>query len=591
MSTATYAAEFSARSGVARTAGGASVGLSTNTLREPTYFEGELRDPLLLREAMAALHAVVTSDFRYKPRKLADRAEFAAWLAGQDRLFLDDAAGVDSRARRAAELESRLADLDLRRAARRADFIAAKARFFEEVAWRDSYELFYLLDPVVTVHPDEVSFEAFSRDESTYARLGVGHGLFSAVGDWQCGTTNIDFSLRLHDELERLRTYRRTRFGVRPGGFAVDTTGSGGSRGHLEKKIDLPESWVNGFLQVHATMSLSLSRVRLEPVDLFNLLRTLRRLGRAKTSPRAIRWELTPGEPVRVVLEPWEHALTLSPTKPYGGPVPRTIRTWGRDRLRTVERLLPRATGVTVHLAGTGMPSLYVLDLGESASFTLGLSGWTDNDWTGGAGGADKFALLARPADCTADELLATYKVFQERRRLDESELSAATGLSRDVARSAVSALCAAGRATADLAAADRGSGAGPMVYRHRDLFAGPFDAKAAARATRGGASPGSKLGGDLQRTAERMVAAGAVRVIARRPVALGDTVTWKLSGNARGPDGQPRRPLVHLGADGRVIEASCTCPFYAQHKLTQGPCEHVLALRQLHLDRTKEVG
>ncbi len=109
-----------------------------------------------------------------------------------------------------------------------------------------------------------------------------------------------------------------------------------------------------------------------------------------------------------------------------------------------------------------------------------------------------------------------------------------------------MSALCAAGRATADLAASV--TSGGPMVYRHRDLFAGPFDAKAAARAVGGGASPGTKLGGDVQKTAERMVAAGAVRVIARRPAALGDTVTWKLSGNARGPDGQPRRPLVHLG-------------------------------------------
>ena len=439
----------------------------------------------------------------------------------------------------------------------------------------------------MTVHPDEVSFEAFSRDESTYARLGLGHGLFAGVDGLTCGTTNIDFSIRLHDELERLRTYRRTRFGVQPGGFGVETTGAGRARGHLEKKIDLPESWVNGFLQVHAASSLSLTRVRLDPVDLFNMLRTLRRLGRARTSPRALRWELTPGEPVRVVFEPWEHVLTLSRQHPYGGPVQTTVRTWGRDRLRTVERLAPLVRGATVHLAGTGLPSLYVLDLGGGASFTLGLSGWTDNDWTGaGAGGGDKFALLSRPADCTADQVMAAYTALRERRRLDEFELSEEAGLSRDAARAAVSALCAAGRATADLAATDlQSEHGGRMVYRHRDLFAGPFDAKAAQRATGGGATPGVKLGGDRQRLAERMVAAGAVRVIARRPVALGETVTYKLSGNARGPDGQARRPLVHVGADARVIEASCTCPFYAKHRLTQGPCEHVLALRQLHLD------
>ena len=570
----TYAAQFDARSTVSRTGG---VGLATNRLREPAYFEGELRDPLLVREAMAALHAVVTSDFRFKPRKLEDRAAFAAWLAEQDRLFLTDHGGT-RRALRVSELETTLADLDRKRQERRKTFIEAKARYFEEVAWRNSYELWYLLDPVVTVAPDEVSFEAFSRDESTYARLSLGHGGFSGVGDLTPGTTNIDFSLRLHEELGRLRTYRRTRFGVAPGGFASETIGAGVSSRHVEKKIDLPESWVNGFLQVHATMSLSLTRVSVAPIDLFDLLRTLRRLGRARTSPRAVRWELVPGEPVRVVLEPWEHELTFE--RRYEGPTAQTIRTWGRDRLRTVERLMPVTRDATVHLAGTGMPSLYVLDLGEGVSFTLGLSGWTDNDWTGG----DKFSLLSRPTDCTAEQVMTAYESLRNVRRATELELHEATGLSRAATRAALSALCAAGRATADLG----GSVGGQMLYRHRDLFAGPFDKKAAERATRGGATPGTKVGGGRQRLAERMVQQGAVRIIARRPVEQGGRTTWKLSGNARGPDGRPNRPLVHVDAEARVVEASCTCPHYKKHRMTQGPCEHVLALRQLHVERER---
>lgn len=581
-----YTAQFTGRSGVSRTsAGAATVGLSTNSLREPTFLEGELRDPLRLRESLSALHAVVVSDFRFKPRTLADRAEFAAWLAEQDRQFLAGLGGA-GKATRIAELEAKLAELDLRRNARRREFIAAKARYFNEVAWRSSYEMWYLLDPVVTVHPDEISFEAFSRDESTYARLGVGLDLFSAVGDVQCGTTNIDFSLALHDELQRLRTYRATRFGVQPGGFAVDTVGAGKTRSHLEKKIPLPESWVNGFLQVHATMSLSLTRLSVAPVDLFNLLRTLRELGRARKSPRALRWELTPGEAVRAVIEPWERVLTFSSDRPFEGPTAVTIRTWGRDRLRTIERLLPITRDVTLHLAGTGMPSLYVLDLGDGVTFTLGLSGWTDNDWTSSMAGSDKFALLTRPSDCDADQLLAAYKALRDHRRLDESALAAAAMLSRADARAAVSALCAAGRATADLSASVAGS---TMVYRHRDLFAGPFDRAAAERATRGGATPGVKLGGNRQLVAEQIVASDAVRIIARRPLQQGGVLTWKLSGNARGPDGTPRRPLVHVDPGGRVIDASCTCNYYRQHRLTQGPCEHVLALRQLHLSRSRE--
>ena len=68
----------------------------------------------------------------------------------------------------------------------------------------------------------------------------------------------------------------------------------------------------------------------------------------------------------------------------WDGPKPVSIRTWGRDRLRTLARLIPVCKGVDVYLAGHGLPSIYVLDLGDLL-FTLALSGWTDNDWTGGA--------------------------------------------------------------------------------------------------------------------------------------------------------------------------------------------------------------
>ena len=44
----------------------------------------------------------------------------------------------------------------------------------------------------------------------------------------------------------------------------------------------------------------------------------------------------------------------------------------------------------TVHLLGSGMPSFYVADLGD-LSFTLGLSGWTANDWST----AGNFDLMA----------------------------------------------------------------------------------------------------------------------------------------------------------------------------------------------------
>ena len=45
-------------------------------------------------------------------------------------------------------------------------------------------------------------------------------------------------------------------------------------------------------------------------------------------------------------------------------------------------------------------------------------------------------------------------------------------------------------------------------------------------------------------------------------------------------------RPLMSVDHEGHVIEATCTCGFFKKHKLTQGPCEHILALRLAHMSR-----
>jgi hypothetical protein len=535
----------------------AHLAFATNTLREPTFFEGVLGRPLVMREAMAALHRVVVSDYKYRPR---ERVEFFAWLAEQDRKFLAGLAlkGKDVR-QRMDTIEARLAELDAARDVRLRPFYRARRAYFE-YAYVNEYELSYVLDPVITVHPDEVAFEAFSRDESMYARLAAKYELFEKVERFECGTTNIDFSARLSGELDRMRTYRDTRFTIDPGGFAVM---HGAADVHKEKKIDLPESWVMGFLQVHSTMTLELTRLRMAPVDLYNVCRFLRR-HRTKRSPRAMRYELTPGKPVRVVLEPWEHAIELTGSPAYDGPKERTIRTWGRDRLQAMARLIPVCRSVDVYLSGFGLPTIYVADLGP-ATFTLALSGWTDNDWTGKA----KFDLLARPMAVKGDELTRVYHALRETRFATDAAVAQRAGLSVDQSRAALSYLCQVGRAMYDLPG---------RVYRHRDLFVEPFTLQQAAsvlsKATEE-ADPRAKAARDIYESDN-------VRIIARRPVATG----FKLSGSAKGADGARVRPLIHLSPDGHIIEADCSCAYMKKHKMTQGPCEHVLALRLAHMER-----
>src|SRR5207248_103016 len=140
--------------------------------------------------------------------------------------------------------------------------------------------------------------------------------------------------------------------------------------------------------------------------------------------------------------------------------------------LRTLARLIPVCRRVDVYLAGYGLPSIYVLDLGPIV-FTLALSGWTDNDWSGGAA---RFDLLSRRLTVGVAELTKTYEALREVRRATDSALAARALQPVETVRSALSYLCQVGRAMYDL---------GGQVYRHRDLFQGSFSAQEAASAVR----------------------------------------------------------------------------------------------------------
>jgi len=112
-----------------------------------------------------------------------------------------------------------------------------------------------------------------------------------------------------------LRSYRKTRFAVDPGGFEVKTEGGADYR---EEKIDLPPSWLRGFMQLQAAMSFPIRRVPVSREGLYAILAHLKKKNRARKSPRAVRFELTPGRPVEIVLEPWELRVKLH-DKPYEG--------------------------------------------------------------------------------------------------------------------------------------------------------------------------------------------------------------------------------------------------------------------------------
>lgn len=534
---------YSGASNVRQDAGNTALAFAPDTLREPTYFRGSVARQLEFREAISALHDVVTSDLRFVPK---DRTAYLQWREQQS--YVDLAAVTQSQARIAAEttqLATELSRLEKSSYSRRQGFYQARQKYFDYLYNRDK-ELWFKLDPVITVHPDQVFFECFSRDESSYGRLAASYNVFDELGERACGTTNIDYSEKLYGEFQKIRSYKTTTLDIDPGGFNVQTSMEAEYR---EVKIDLPDSWVRGFLQVSAAATLKANVVELHPMDVHNLCFVLRR-NKELFGPRSLRWKLTPGGPVNVTVEPWNHVIAMPRSRMTDGNGGE-IRMWGRRRLHILERLLPRAKRVRVFLLGTGLPTFWVVDLGE-LSFTLGLSGWTQNNWSE-AGNFDLMAAREEVDDITRQrvftELGATWFATPE-------ELAARTNLATPIVASALAGWVQAGRAIYDL---DKG------VYRKRELTRDPL--------------PMEKL-----RFANAREEAAA-QLLHRGKIAIDKVDTAE--GLALEGRVQDRAKLYAVelvfDADRRLVEGECSCDYFIRNRLHKGPCEHMLALRAAH--------
>jgi hypothetical protein len=532
------------RSGLREGPGGAAIALAPNLAREPVAFDAPLLHPLRFREAVSALHDVVISDLRYKPR---DTSAYEAWKKEEARRL----AAVRGEAFRQAKAEilSRRQDpvspgleTDYRRCLKR--YWTVRQRYADYLRKHD-LDLWRLLmpcDPVVTVADDVVFFECFSADESSYGCLTVDRdGGFGPASGVRAGTTNVDYSWALYDRFQALRTYRETRLRVDPEGFEVATQERPDYR---EEKIDLPSGWLRGFLQVQAAMGFPMRRVDLPREAVYSVLAWLRRR-KARASPRALRFELLPGKPPTLVLEPWgEAVVTRGPA--YQGPPGEPIRLWGRQRLLALARLLPLADRVEVYLLGTGLPSFWIVRMGEMR-FTLGLSGWTANDWTRGSA----LDLLAPPADPPATLVDLVGAAARGLKRSLFAELEAESGAGPAQTAAALNRLAHAGQLIYDL-------GAG--VYRWR-----PILPQAAGEAELGPENP--------ERAAAREIAARR-----RARVESRQEAPRKASLVAGVADGKPVELLVD--ADGRIRRGRCVCSHHYRYGIRAGPCRHLLALR-----------
>ena len=531
------------RSAVTEGAFGLAIALEPNLRRDRVSFRGRLKHPLRFREAMSALHDVVISDLRYKPR---DKSGYQQWLAEQQQRE----AAIRSGAEKAKKAELAAASSQTIRPGLEAEYSRQRKTYWDareqysRYLMRHDPEVWRLLmpcDPVITVAPDSLFFECFSADESSYGCLTVARDAFTDESDVRLGTTNVDYTWSLYEHFQKLRSYRETRFEIDPSGFEVTTSDSAG---HREEKIDLPNSWLRGFMQLQSAMSLPMRRVSLGREGLYNIIAWLKR-HRASKSPRAIRFELQRGKPTDVVLEPWEKRFTLH-SSPYEGAKNEVIRVWGRDRLRVLARLLPLVDEADVYLLGTGLPSFWVARMGEMR-LILGLSGWTTNDWTA----ASALDQIAPPAEITEAMLVQIASAFQQTPMLPFETIAASSQLPKPTVAAGLNRLALLGQVIHDLPAG---------LYRWRQVMPTPLTSV--------------QVGQDNIETIEanRFLSKNQVTVVRTEKTPTGLTL---LEGRLPGHSVE-----LLIDGDGRMVRGQCKCSHHFKNGLRKGPCRHLQALR-----------
>ncbi len=491
--------------------GRAQVTLALDASRGHVGLRGTVKAPALFRDALMAAFDVLGSDLRYKRK---DLAVYLAYLTKQGKK------------------------------ANKEIWEAQKAFLEQQLGNEEKPQ--QVLEPVLTVSPDELSLEVFSRDESSYARLSLPSSLFEGR-EVAHGSTTLSVDEAFIARFERLRSWQPV---------SLEATSRGEAPAAQTRQV--PWGWLRNFVQVQSAATLPSSVAELAPIDLYNLLFVLRTRA-ARKPPRGIRFELVPGAQPRIVIEPFDIVLECHGA-PYAGKTPRVVRIFGRQRLMSLTRALPHVKSAKVHLMGAGLPVFWALDFGpDRGSLTVGFTGWTDSGWSS----ASAFDALMPPVSAEALAEKA-HAYLQTHGPTPFEGMVRELGAPVQDVRAALQLECLKGRTLFDLVKGE---------FRPRQLLDTPIDVAQI------------RFGGEREKLAHRLLGQnGGVKLTKVHD--LGSEGT-ELSGEVE--DLEARRtfaPSFTLDPEGRVRGASCTCLHFKRAGLREGPCEHLLALRIFHQRR-----
>ncbi len=493
--------------------------LFTHLERDRVQFSARIKEPLAFRESLATLFAIVSSDYRYIPK---DRAAYAAFM-------------------------------QMRRSSQNQGLVKAYRAYFDWLL-RNDPQAWLMLDPIVSVHPDGLLLEVFSKDESCYASLALDNEFFDAQGETQFGTTNIDFSQELAQGIEQIRSFRATHFAVgkEAVSFKTETAAALPNTEVIEKRIQVPPTWIRGLLQVQSAAQLPSDTFFLKPIDLYNVLRYLRLNADIKGKKRGLRIELVPHQQPRLVLEPNDWVIEGS-AEAYQGKQAKVIRLWGRRRLSLLKRCLPFAETIEVQVLGNGMPSFWILG-GKGMSLTLAITGFTASNWAQ----ALNFDLLLPRRTDTVAELKTVVDQLKQVYVSTLEDLMQATKFNEQTCRTALQQASQQGLVIFDLA---------HDVYRYRPLTERPLEmAHFQFR------HPAEKLAYDLV-ARQKAISPLQINVIPLEGTEISAEITVK-------EDKREYLAKLKITEEGQISKAACSCHQIMTHGLSQGACSHLLALR-----------
>lgn len=541
------------------------VALFTQLNRQPVSFHGVVKSPLVFRDSLLALFDVVSSDYRYVPK---DRSAYSVFM-------------------------------QMRRANSNKNLFAAQRDYFTWLFNNDPLA-FCILDPIIQVHEQGVSFEVFSRDEGCYAQLTLSTELFKTSAKPEFGTTSIDYSSALFEGIEQIRDHQQTLLDIGQEAVSLQLLAASAEKDNsdnnsadtaleytstpvvkkqiIEKRINVPKSWIRALLQVQSAGQLPQDTIHLDPIALYNVLFELRMHADIKGKRRGLLIELRPQQLPVIMLEPFNITVTsqVSQTQiPYQGQQAKLIRLWGRRRLSLLKRLLPHTDSVSVSILGQGMPSYWTL-IGRGFHFTFAMTGFSQANWSQSL----NFDLLLpkRPKHnaLKADNNASTDE-NSDLQRLTEQLMKSPSTVKELVSQDNSGATANHYSQIQQLLLSGTQQGfirydIASRRYYYRPLTQTPLDMAQFAYH-----NPAEQQAFDLISRTESIQKL-VVETVPNKGVSIAADIHVT-------EDRRHYHSQLQLNEEGLVSRAECSCPQYLQHRLTQGICPHLIALRLAYND------